>query len=257
MRCEGKFQIQIIMNVAQMRHECDAMACVNVQLFSSMLDGEKCFQILGFDIFLDKNCKPYLLEINHNPSFKLPTQLDVEIKTAAMAGCLGIICNKYMPYPSEALGPKAPGDGNDGCRERSVSLDSAHAAASEAAAVAAVLERDREALFRNTGLGKRQLQQQEVFAPSSYTRLKSSNSEVAESSSPQIASLCTDASGGQVISSRDWSLKTLYDCVGSPPNTLQVPCVDVCLFVCVVLELVEKEMRRGKIYGGLYTCVDT
>ena len=92
-----------------------------------------------------------------------------------------------------------------------------------AAAVAAALERDREALFRNTGLGKRQLQQQEVFAPSGYTRLKSSNSEVAESGNPQIATLCTDASGGQVISSRDWSLNTLYDCVGSPPNTLQVP----------------------------------
>ena len=234
-----------------MRHECDAMACGNVQLFSSMLDGEKCFQILGFDIFLDKNCKPYLLEINHNPSFKLPTQLDVEIKTAAMAGCLGIICNQYMTYPSEALGSRAPGDGNS-VRSRSVSLDSADAAASEAAAVAAALEGDRDALFRNTGLGKRQLQQQEAFAPSSLTRLKSSNSEVVESGSPHIASLCSDASGGQVISSRDWSLNTLYDCVGSPPNALQVLCVNVCLFASVNLE---KEFRRGKNDKADYTRV--
>jgi tubulin polyglutamylase TTLL6/13 len=50
--------------------------------------------MLGFDIFLDKNGKPHLLEINHNPSFKLPTSLDVEIKTAALAGCLAIVCDK-------------------------------------------------------------------------------------------------------------------------------------------------------------------
>ena len=39
-----------------------------------------CFQILGFDILLDKNCKPYLLEVNHAPSFATDTPLDYEIK---------------------------------------------------------------------------------------------------------------------------------------------------------------------------------
>ena len=201
----------------------------NVQLFSSMIDGEKCFQILGFDIFLDKNCKPYIIEINHNPSFKLPTPLDVEIKTAAMAGCLGIVCNKYMPYPVEVSGPKASGDAVTGGLERSRSVDSGESVASDAAAAASALERDRDALFRNTGLGKRQQQQQEVFAPSGFGRLKSSGSEVVENGSPQIASLCTDASGGQLISSRDWSLHTLYDCVGLPPSPLQVSCMDLFL----------------------------
>ena len=45
-------------------------------LFSSKIDGGRCFQMMGFDIFLDKKCKPYIIEINHNPSFKLPTPLD-------------------------------------------------------------------------------------------------------------------------------------------------------------------------------------
>ena len=39
-----------------------------------------CFQILGFDILLDKNCKPYLLEVNHAPSFATDSPLDYDIK---------------------------------------------------------------------------------------------------------------------------------------------------------------------------------
>ena len=39
-----------------------------------------CFQILGFDILLDKQCKPYLLEVNHAPSFATDSPLDYEIK---------------------------------------------------------------------------------------------------------------------------------------------------------------------------------
>ena len=39
-----------------------------------------CFEILGFDIILDKNCKPFLLEVNHAPSFATETPLDYEIK---------------------------------------------------------------------------------------------------------------------------------------------------------------------------------
>ncbi len=34
------------------------------------------FQILGFDIMLDHQCKPYLLEVNHSPSFTCDSPLD-------------------------------------------------------------------------------------------------------------------------------------------------------------------------------------
>ena len=39
-----------------------------------------CFEILGFDIILDKDCKPYLLEVNHAPSFATDSPLDYEVK---------------------------------------------------------------------------------------------------------------------------------------------------------------------------------
>jgi tubulin polyglutamylase TTLL6/13 len=38
------------------------------------------FQILGFDIMLDHQCKPYLLEVNHSPSFTCDSPLDAKVK---------------------------------------------------------------------------------------------------------------------------------------------------------------------------------
>lgn len=38
------------------------------------------FQILGFDIMLDYQCKPYLLEVNHSPSFTCDSPLDAKVK---------------------------------------------------------------------------------------------------------------------------------------------------------------------------------
>jgi len=39
-----------------------------------------CFEILGFDIMLDEKAKPYLLEVNHSPSFSTDSPLDEKIK---------------------------------------------------------------------------------------------------------------------------------------------------------------------------------
>ncbi|KAJ8714517.1 hypothetical protein PYW07_002742 [Mythimna separata] len=39
-----------------------------------------CFEILGFDILLDHKLHPYILEVNHSPSFHTDTQLDREVK---------------------------------------------------------------------------------------------------------------------------------------------------------------------------------
>ncbi|KAI4894664.1 hypothetical protein NFI96_013505 [Prochilodus magdalenae] len=39
-----------------------------------------CFELLGFDIMLDHCLKPWLLEVNHSPSFTTDSQLDREVK---------------------------------------------------------------------------------------------------------------------------------------------------------------------------------
>ena len=43
-------------------------------------ENSMCFEILGFDIFLDADLKPWILEVNHAPSFATDSPLDFKIK---------------------------------------------------------------------------------------------------------------------------------------------------------------------------------
>jgi tubulin polyglutamylase TTLL6/13 len=42
--------------------------------------GSRCFEVLGFDIMIDDNLKPWLIEVNHLPSFGTDSPLDLDIK---------------------------------------------------------------------------------------------------------------------------------------------------------------------------------
>lgn len=44
------------------------------------LENQLCFQILGFDIMLDANLKPWLIEVNHAPSLATDSTFDLRIK---------------------------------------------------------------------------------------------------------------------------------------------------------------------------------
>lgn len=39
-----------------------------------------CFEVLGFDILIDSNLKPWLIEINMSPSMNTDSPLDLKIK---------------------------------------------------------------------------------------------------------------------------------------------------------------------------------
>lgn len=80
----------------------------------------KCFQVVGFDIFLDSKGRPWVLEINETPSFNInlckegpkgllkePSEIDRHIKTMVLGdaisymrkssrlGCYTQICPAY------------------------------------------------------------------------------------------------------------------------------------------------------------------
>ncbi|XP_054025186.1 tubulin polyglutamylase TTLL13 [Dryobates pubescens] len=59
--------------------------------FPSHTTGCACFEILGFDILLDRKLKPWLLEVNHSPSFNTDTAIDCEVKDALLCDTLTLI----------------------------------------------------------------------------------------------------------------------------------------------------------------------
>ncbi|XP_061666897.1 tubulin polyglutamylase ttll6 isoform X2 [Syngnathoides biaculeatus] len=66
-----------------------------------------CFEILGFDVLLDQRLRPWLLEVNHSPSFTTDSQLDREVKDALLLDTLLLInlhaCKKSKIAKEERL----------------------------------------------------------------------------------------------------------------------------------------------------------
>uniref|UniRef100_A0A8C9CVP8 Tubulin tyrosine ligase like 6 n=1 Tax=Phocoena sinus TaxID=42100 RepID=A0A8C9CVP8_PHOSS len=64
-----------------------------------------CFEILGFDILLDHKLKPWLLEVNHSPSFSTDSWLDKEVKDSLLYDTLVLInlrsCDKKKVLEEE------------------------------------------------------------------------------------------------------------------------------------------------------------
>ena len=58
--------------------------------------GSACFEILGFDIMLDRKLKPWLLEVNHSPSFHTDAPLDKDIKEGFLGDTIKMLNCSYL-----------------------------------------------------------------------------------------------------------------------------------------------------------------
>jgi hypothetical protein len=56
-----------------------------------------CFELFGFDILLDSNFKPYILEVNFSPSLSADSPLDYHIKSNLLVDTLNIIGLRRNP----------------------------------------------------------------------------------------------------------------------------------------------------------------
>ena len=54
-------------------------------------DGFACFELLGYDILLDHKCRPWLLEVNHSPSFCTDSVLDLQVKQHLILDTLALV----------------------------------------------------------------------------------------------------------------------------------------------------------------------
>lgn len=64
-------------------------------------DGYCCFEVLGFDILIDNRMKPWLMEVNHTPSFATETPLDFDIKSKLISEVWSIIDCKATDYEKD------------------------------------------------------------------------------------------------------------------------------------------------------------
>ena len=64
------------------------LTCIN--LCSLVPDLKCCMEILGFDIMLDGNMKPWLLEVNSSPAMSMETDVDHLVKPALLRDAFGI-----------------------------------------------------------------------------------------------------------------------------------------------------------------------
>jgi len=51
-----------------------------------------CFDLIGFDILIDDNLKPWLLEVNMSPSLACESQVDVNVKVPLITDLFNLIC---------------------------------------------------------------------------------------------------------------------------------------------------------------------
>ena len=55
------------------------------------IENSMLFEVLGIDIMIDEKGKPWLLEVNHSPSFKTDASLDFKIKKALISDTVRLI----------------------------------------------------------------------------------------------------------------------------------------------------------------------
>ena len=90
-------------DVEKLKHEIDeiirlTIASAQTQISSQYRIGftsndgkSRCFEILGFDIMIDNECKPWLLEVNNKPSMAAESPFDKVLKTNVIQGAMKII----------------------------------------------------------------------------------------------------------------------------------------------------------------------
>ena len=62
-----------------------------------------CFEILGFDVLIDSDLKPWLLEVNLSPSLATDSPLDLAIKSTLLTDTFNMVGVKRFDRKKESL----------------------------------------------------------------------------------------------------------------------------------------------------------
>jgi hypothetical protein len=62
-----------------------------------------CFEVFGFDILIDSDLKPWLLEVNLSPSLATDSPLDMTIKSTLLSDVFNLVSVKRFDRKKESL----------------------------------------------------------------------------------------------------------------------------------------------------------
>jgi hypothetical protein len=62
-----------------------------------------CFEMLGFDILLDSDMKPWLMEVNLSPSLATESPLDLKIKSNLFLDTMNLMCLRRFDRRKENI----------------------------------------------------------------------------------------------------------------------------------------------------------
>lgn len=80
---------------------------------SVMINDKHCFEVYGFDVLIDANLKPWLIEVNASPSLTSTTESDRILKMSLLNDTFSIV----VPPDWMEEGSK---HGSTSCKEKSV-----------------------------------------------------------------------------------------------------------------------------------------
>merc|ERR1719387_2568416 len=69
----------------------DIMIASSLAVKNSMINDKHCFELYGFDILVDANYRPWLLEVNASPSLTANTPADYKLKFEMLDDVLTIV----------------------------------------------------------------------------------------------------------------------------------------------------------------------
>ena len=72
-------------------------------LKKNMLHRTNCFELLGFDIMIDSDLKPWLIEVNITPSMACDSPLDNSIKSTVVTDTFNLIGIKRFDRKKESI----------------------------------------------------------------------------------------------------------------------------------------------------------
>lgn len=76
---------------------------VNASMKKYNLHRNNCFEVFGYDVILDSELKPWLLEVNLSPSLACESPLDLTIKSTLLADTFNMIAIKKYDRRKESL----------------------------------------------------------------------------------------------------------------------------------------------------------